>query len=55
MSSNFSAFTKFPTNQILKISGVHPMWNPETRQDAPNQGQDDLVLLISTWILIFEL
>ena len=39
MSSNFSDFTKFLTNQILKISDVYLMWNPEICQDAPNQGK----------------
>ena len=30
----------------LKISAVHLMWNLKICQDAPNQGQDDLVLLM---------
>jgi hypothetical protein len=29
---------------MLKISALYFMWNPEICQDAPNQGQDDLVL-----------
>ena len=30
---------------MLKISAVYFMWNPETCQDPPTCGQDDLVLL----------
>ena len=40
-------FTKSYTKQILKFSAVYLMWNLKICQDAPNQGQDDLVLLCS--------
>ena len=40
-------FIKSIAKQFLKISAVYFMWNPEICQDAPNQGQDDLVLLSS--------
>ena len=39
--------------QILKISAVYFMWNLKICQDAPNQGQDYLVLLMIEIFRIF--
>ena len=43
MNTNFERFTK----QILKFSTIYLMWNLKICQDAPNQEQDDLLLLLA--------
>ena len=49
---HFLKFERFHENKlILKISAVYLMWNLKICQDAPNQGQDDLVLWCCFWIL----
>ena len=35
---------KSKNKQILKVTALYLMWNPEICQDAPHRGQDDLVL-----------
>ena len=38
-------FRKSKNKQILKVTSLYLMWNPEICQDPPSWGQDDLVLL----------
>ena len=35
---------KLLNKQILKVTALYVMWNPEICQDPPTCGQDDLVL-----------
>ena len=37
-------FRKSKNMQILKVTALYVMWNPEICQDPPTCGQDDLVL-----------
>ena len=40
------SFRKLKDNQILKVTALYVIWNPEICRDPPTCGQDDLVLLI---------
>ena len=38
-------YRKSENKQILKVTALYVIWNPEICQDPPTCGQDDLVLL----------
>jgi hypothetical protein len=38
------AFRKIKNKQILKVTALYVIWNPEICQDPTTCGQDDLVL-----------
>ena len=37
--------------QILKVTAIYLMWNPEICQDPPTWSQDDLFLCLCTFLL----
>ena len=55
MISNFEMFQEIQNNQILKVTALYLMWNPEICQDPRSCGQDDLVLYLnSSWHLYLD-